>query len=58
MTHSLLLFLETSESLDFYCNKEHELISPERLIHGFRGSRWKKVIYNTHWLLYSGGVRI
>ena len=29
-THSLLPNSETSKSFDFYCNKEHELISPER----------------------------
>ena len=27
--HRLLPFSETSKSFDFYCNKEHELTSPE-----------------------------
>ena len=34
-THNLLPFLETSKSFDFYCDKEHELIRPERILVGF-----------------------
>ena len=56
-THSLLPFLETPKSFNFYCNKEHELISPDRLLMGFRRIHCQRVTYNMHWLPYPGGLR-
>ena len=43
--HRLLPFSETLKSFDFYCNKEHELISLEAV---FQRVGENKVIFKVH----------
>ena len=52
-THRLLPISETLKSFDFYCNKEHELISLDTIIQLIGEN---KVIYKLRWLQQSRGV--